>query len=89
MLGLSSAHINDSHRSLKGLTDPSMIQRLENHKVKGETNIRESEEKMQKREKAFSRTLEFPNKSTVWKVKVVIFSPSLVSLKSQERLPWI
>lgn len=39
MLGLSSAHINDSHSSLRGMRDPSMIQRLEKHKVKGETNI--------------------------------------------------
>ena len=53
MLSLPSAHMNDSHRSLRMMRDPSVIQRLKNHKVKGNTSVRGSEGKMQRREKGF------------------------------------
>lgn len=74
------------------MRDPSVIQRLENYKVKSETSIRGSEGKMQIREKRLQNSVGIvkskqTNKNiTLCKVKVVIFSPSLVSLKSKERL---
>lgn len=74
------------------MRDPSVIQILENHKVKGETSINGSEGKMQIREKRLQNSVGIvkktnkQTKTSLCKVKVVIFSPSLVSLKSKERL---
>ena len=53
MLSLPCAHMNDSHRSLRMMRDPSVIQRLQKHKVKVKTSVRVSEGKMQGREKGF------------------------------------
>lgn len=58
MLSLPSVHMNDSQRSLRMMRDPSVIQRLENRKIKGETSVRGSEGKIQRREEGFRIVLE-------------------------------
>ena len=59
-----SAHMNDSQRSLRMMRDPSVIQILENHKVKGETSINGSEGKMQIREKRLQNSVGIVKKQT-------------------------